>query len=121
MDDGTYDQDRQPVTHAGGYQVGLWTKTIDAGDTKRVEHLINEITGGDLMFDGHDMWAGEWGVWADSNTGEVFIEPCVWFPFDVKLDVRGWSLEEAFAFGRKYNQRAVWCWATMSEILIPVM
>ena len=120
MDDGTYDQDRQPVSRENGYQVGLWTKTIDAGDTERVEHLINEITGGDLMFDGHDMWTmlgGEWGVWTDSDTSEVFIEPCVWFaPSDIWC-----ALEEAFAFGRKYNQRAVWCWATMSEIPIPVM
>ena len=106
MEDGTYNQDRQPVTHESGFQVGLWTKTIDAGDTERVEHLINEITGGDLMFDGYDMWAGEWGIWTDSNTGEVFIEPCIWLP----------SLEVALAMGALYEQRTVWDWVLMQEV-----
>ena len=76
MDDGTYNQRRAPVTHATGYQVGLWTRTTDA---ENIEAVIDEITTSDYTMDELiNEWAGEWGVWTDSDTGEIFVEPCVW-------------------------------------------
>ena len=96
MDDGTYNQHRAPVTHAGGYQVGLWTRTTDA---ENIEAVIDEIT---------SEWAGEWGVWTDSETGEIFVEPCVW--------VEG--REDALQVGRSREQRTVWSWADMCEIKV---
>ena len=94
MDDGTYDQARQPVTHAGGYQVGLWTRTTDADNVARV---IDEIT---------SEWGGEWGVWTNPINGDIFVEPCVWFG----------KLDAALEFARLHEQLSVWCWATMDCI-----
>ena len=95
MQDGTYNQDRQPVTHASGYQVGLWTETTKP---ESLESVIEEIT---------RTWSGEWGVWT-ADSGRIFVEPCVWLP----------ELPVARAIGRRYNQICVWCWATMKEIMI---
>ena len=94
MKDGTYDNDRQPVTHASGYQVGLWTKTTDA---ENITQVIDEITATHL---------GQFGVWTDPKTGEIFVEPCVWTPLKVA----------ALEFARAYHQRAIWSWADMKEI-----
>lgn len=94
INDGTYDQDRQPVTRSHGYQVGLWTVTTAAQD---LESTIDDIL---------RRWAFEWGVWTHPKTGESFVEPCVWFA----------DLEDALKFGRLHNQISVWCWATMSCI-----
>ena len=94
MQDGTYDKDRKPVTHADGFQVGLWTTTTNA---ENIENVIKTIT---------RTWSGEWGIWTDSDTGEVSVEPCVWFAV----------LHIALEFGQQHNQKAIWSWAEMKEI-----
>jgi hypothetical protein len=96
MEDGTYNKDRQPVSHESGYQVGLWTKTTNA---ENMQNVIDEIT---------NTWSGEWGIWTDSDTGEVFIEPCIWFA----------DPEVAIAYARKMNQICVWDWALMQEVML---
>ena len=94
MEDGTYNQARQPVTHESGFQVGLWTTTTNA---ENIENVIKTIT---------RTWSGEWGIWTDSNTSEIFVEPCVWLP----------SLDVALAVGALYEQRTVWSWVLMGEV-----
>ena len=94
MEEGTYNQDRQPVTRSHGYQVGLWTITTAPQD---LESTINDIL---------RRWAFEWGVWTNEKTGDCFVEPCVWFA----------DLEDALDFGRLHNQISVWCWTTMTCI-----
>ena len=101
MKDGTYDNDRQPVTYASGYQVGLWTKTTDA---ENIEQVIDEITAKPFLSKGSH--SGEFGVWTDPSTGEVFVEPCVWFSVFIT----------ALEFGKQHNQKAIWSWADMKEI-----
>ena len=119
MDDGTYNRQREPVTHATGYQVGLWTRTTDA---ENIESVIDDITAGrnraytkrlrarrgycNIPYS--EYFAGEWRIWTDSDTGEIFVEPSFRVP----------TLRLAMQAGSLYEQRTVWCWATMKEIRV---
>ena len=96
MKDGTYNTKDEPINYENGYQVGLWDKPIK-GDN--IEDLIASIKRN---------WRGDYGIWRDTNTGDLFIEPCVW----VKDEA------EAASLAVSYNQRAIWSWTFMKEITI---
>jgi len=92
--DGTYNNERQPVSRESGYQVGLWTRTTDADN---VESVIDEIL---------SEWGGEWGIWTNPLNGDIFVEPCVWYN----------NFSPAICAALLYNQVSIWCWATMDCI-----
>jgi len=97
MQDGTYNQDKQPVSYPNGFQVGLSTTTTDKDNVDEViDYIIDRKPSATITF----------GVWTNPNNGDIYVEPCVWVE----------NLEKALALGRDLEQISVWCWATMKEI-----
>jgi len=107
MQDGTYDQDRQPVSYPRGFQVGLSTTTTDKDNVDEVIDYVIECLWIESDSDGSGLGTRPtFGVWTNTDNGDIYVEPCVWVEY----------LEEALALGRRHEQISVWCWATMKEI-----
>jgi hypothetical protein len=112
MEDGTYNKNGESVTYASGYQVGLWTQAINyrrpraALEYEDIRDAFDMISKGRFAQVYRPHWQDEFGVWTDSSTGEIYVEPCVWVS----------SLVAALRFGKKYAQKTIWSWAEMKEI-----
>lgn len=97
--DGTYDKDGNAKAYNHGFQVGIWEAPmhVDYPRTVTLTELIEQMT----------QTTEEFGAWTD-NSGNFYIEPCVWIP----------DFGTAERVARALNQLAVWDWANMKEIYL---
>lgn len=95
LEDGTYDKDGLKIAYPDGYQVGVLDQPTDA-DGRSLQWIIKNMT----------VMTNTFGAWTDTETGKLWVEPCVWIP----------DLETALTLGRALNQIAIWDWANMTEI-----
>jgi len=98
MEDGTYNRDKQYITHKSGYQVGLWTQA--AGDRNQMNELW------DMMIEKNGQHS-EFGIWTNEKN-EYYIEPCI----------RISNIVDAITIGKALNQESIWCWTTKKVIYI---
>ncbi len=102
LEDGTYDKNGNRITHVRGYQVGLWDnpRNID-------EEYFNTVGLSELIYELSQI-SDQFGAWTDQQTGQFWVEPCVWIA----------DLDTALTIAKALNQIAIWDWSTMSEIRI---
>ena len=96
LEDGTYDKDGLRIAYPDGYQVGTWDQPIGVNMVHDLKSVMNDMA----------KITDEIGVWTDTETGKIWVEPCVWIP----------DLDSALRIARALNQVAIWDWANMKEI-----